>query len=1088
MISRVMIAGATLVVSLAVGAAFAFALSYLLGHSILDGAIAGSDSPLHVGYAIWINRYFPDLPHWYPLQGAGISLLHGYSILPHILVVVIHRLTDLSILQAFRLISFLSFPLTAVGIYVFCWSELRSRTAGIIAIALFLLAPVTWTWLYNWGFFPQQVATMLLPVSLLIFNRAMKAEITPSKPASRRVWAGSYILALSIAALSHMMVAAAIGLGSLLIGIFTGLSAGNGERRRILIRCLKFLGLCSGVVSLLLAAYLVPFYLYGQEANRGGYSTPAPSEVHKLPIPEFFGLRPIDPREILTRMQFPLGTIAFAAAGVILAFVLSRKGNSEARQARALGLSAIVGTVFTLTPALSASVLRVSGLLYYFINFRSVLILVTFLLPVLAGFGAHSFFLVLLGSYRQTQHHRDGTKANQRLTTLGGIVSGVLSLSLVAAAIMPAAKPASAHDVDLPFGPVGLDADNLWNVGVQSESISVADQLNPWNWPELTLQEGDGSINESKRLASELPSDQHSRIDISPYVGERAKDLVAYADASQINTYTFQINLFKDMWSYEQSVLFSQEAPVNEYGNARTLQGIADWFGIEYVILDAEQDPTEHYQAAGWFPMLNEGSMQIWQNPAPAPLVSVTTKPSVLVVGKRKTDAYMTIFRLANDGMLPYSQALLVEGKERVDDYELAELKEFSAVILYGYDYRDGTKAWEMLRSYVEGGGSIFVDTGWEFWIPEWEFENAPEILPVGRTTWTDYGMPDEYDLGPPEIVGDLDATLFKPLAWEGLPWTLSGVDPRDVRNWGQVALSTGGKPLLVAGEYGKGRVVWSGMNLVAHAVYLGWNYEEIKLLNHLLGWLLQGKESKVLSADVLPRDDPDRVEIAAETLPGSVNWLYWREAYYPDWRAFVADSTGTRELPVYRAGPGLMAVPVRTEDERAVISLQWQLSIAERFSIAVSIFGGILLAAMLLDGLLLSGSGLTWVKIGALTLAPRPFLGDGPNREWAERKRHELETGRRRTGQSVHNPAEASPWFEEGESSDDSGQKPNERRRYLRETGRPRADRISDEQQAKLLEAWLASTAHQDDAWARKLLAKGSSRPQQSGNSEIES
>ena len=244
-------------------------------------------------------------------------------------------------------------------------------------------------------------------------------------------------------------------------------------------------------------------------------------------------------------------------------------------------------------------------------------------------------------------------------------------------------------------------------------------------------------------------------------------------------------------------------------------------------------------------------------------LAQVIDRPVVLVISKPESDGYATLFRLANDGMLPFSDALLVEGASTVDSYSVEELSRFDAVILHGYDYDNSDKAWSVLESYVTDGGSLYVDTGWEFWVPEWEFETAPSVLPVESIWWTDYGMRDSYGLGAQEIVGDVDATKFKPLIWEGSPWTLSGSAPDNIRSWGTIALSANGNPLIVAGELGKGRVVWSGMNLVSHAQYLGRTEEEINLLENLIGWLIASAQANGDELVDINRDHPDKIDFS---------------------------------------------------------------------------------------------------------------------------------------------------------------------------------------------------------------------------------
>jgi hypothetical protein len=456
-------------------------------------------------------------------------------------------------------------------------------------------------------------------------------------------------------------------------------------------------------------------------------------------------------------------------------------------------------------------------------------------------------------------------------------------------------------------------------------------------------------------------------------------DMATYADATQINSYTFQISLIHAMWGYQQNVYYIRGDGVGEYGNPRTLNNNAKWFGTEYVFLNPDYDPSETYELAGWelVHQDHEEDVELWRFPEAPGMATITSKPVILVIGKQETDSYMTIFRLANDGMLPYEDAFLVEGRSRVDQYTLEELRPFDMVLLYGYDYKKSSKAWETLSAYVEGGGSLFVDTGWEFRIPEWEFKQAPEVLPIRRLIWTDYGMAEEYVLGAQDITGDIDVGSFTPLIWEGQPWTLSGAEMNDVREWGQVVLSAADKPLIVAGQYGQGRVVWSGMNLLSHARYLGENEEEIKLMKHLLGWLTEQKGVVELADPKVVRNHPDQVEFSFEVIPNDVTWLYWREAFYPNWGAIFVEDSRQQEVPVFRAGPGFMLMPIESSSSNVTLQLSWNSSTIERLAIVPTFLGFTLLFAHVIDGFVFKGNGLTWVKVAATMWLPKPFLDE---------------------------------------------------------------------------------------------------------------
>jgi hypothetical protein len=300
------------------------------------------------------------------------------------------------------------------------------------------------------------------------------------------------------------------------------------------------------------------------------------------------------------------------------------------------------------------------------------------------------------------------------------------------------------------------------------------------------------------------------------------------------------------------------------------------------------------------------------------------------------------------------------------------------------------------------------------------------------------------------EIVGDIDPEEFGPMVWEEDAWSVSGANREDLRDWSRVILSDQGHPLIVAGEYGKGRVVWSGMNFVAHLIAYD-NEEEGRLLHNLLDWLSEGIESAELAPPLVVRNHPDRVDFSLDDLPVNTAWLLWREAYYPNWHAYLSESTGEEEIPIYRAGPGFMLMPIDTIEESVSIRLEWQSSIVERAAIAASLLGIILLMAIVIDGLFLGGNGLTWIKIAFTMRLPKPFLDESPHEEAKEQKLVNNMT-------SVVDVEEQE--IIKGESQSTYEESPLEKQ-------------LTDEQE-ELRQAWLENTNHIDDPWAEKILGRG--------------
>jgi hypothetical protein len=246
---------------------------------------------------------------------------------------------------------------------------------------------------------------------------------------------------------------------------------------------------------------------------------------------------------------------------------------------------------------------------------------------------------------------------------------------------------------------------------------------------------------------------------------------------------------------------------------------------------------------------------------------------------------------------------LVVEGVHLIDDYSIRDLREFDVVFLHGYGYQNRQLAWNLLEAYVEAGGALYVDTGWQYSTPDWEMPEAPAVLPVTALEWTDLGMTDAYLIQDADFAAENDSSAFAPLIWDDLPWNVSA--PVDLRQWARPILSVEGTPMIVAGEYGAGRVVWSGMNLVGHSVAYD-NSAERELLGALIGWLAPRPETTLLPTPEVIRDHPDRIRFSLLEPTEGPTSLLWREAYSPDWRARLIVDGDEVDIQTYRAGPGL--------------------------------------------------------------------------------------------------------------------------------------------------------------------------------------
>jgi hypothetical protein len=501
----------------------------------------------------------------------------------------------------------------------------------------------------------------------------------------------------------------------------------------------------------------------------------------------------------------------------------------------------------------------------------------------------------------------------------------------------------------------GLDVGDVWGTGANGGD--PIEQLMPKNWQPFEIADGDPKIGEVARIASFLPNKEFLRMDVSPSLGMYAQSLAVQSGASQINTYIWNANLMWPMWGYQQNVSFIASSLGKEYGTPTTLNEVADWFGTEYVYLSPVGDQIDTYPAAGWERVVQEDSLELWHYLGAPGLATLSTRPKILAISSDLVGAYELVFRAANRGAIPYQEAFLVKGKQHIDSYSLEELQQFDALFLEGYSYSDSRKAWSMLDQYVSQGGALFIDTGWQWGVPEWEFDTAPSVLPVAKLEWADLGTTTDYQLESQELAAGLASSEFAPLVWNGGPWGVSTTSREQVKPWGDIVLSANGAPLIVAGRYGDGRVIWSAMNLVAHANDKE-NDAEIELLHELTQWLIAGKVSRDFPVDV-SRIDPDHVEFSLNIPSGEDAALLWREAYYPAWHAYLETDAGQRrDLPIHAGGPGFMLISIKDAQGASAITLVWETPLIERFGTGLTIVTVVALGAYLIDGIFFNGVG----------------------------------------------------------------------------------------------------------------------------------
>ena len=885
---------------------FIFVTSYGLGYFLLEGALTGNDTPYALTVSKWLNESPGRQPIWFPLQNAGVSITYGTQLGAYYWIILLYKLTGLTLVQSLRLFTFLSFPLTSFGIYFFVWHKFKNQTMAAIAGVFYLLSQAVWSWLTDVGLIAQGVSLVFVPPTLLFLDLYLASVIKEERGRRPLVLLFLTSLFLGLSGFTHfttgVVVAETVLLYAFLYGLATEEKALLKRIALTLFSALKVLVL----TFLLFSFWIIPFLRYMQIAGRNGIQSMV---LENLPFVDFRALFGFTSREELAPIN-QMWYVFFALPVGFLALVGMVSGLlKKKKEVILLSLVSLFFVFYAAMPGIFPWLVQRLLFLWSNIYVRAIIPSMV-ILPILAALGAN--FLAEAVSFGKRQF----------------IPFSTIGVSLLAIIFLRHAPPGYTTACYWGYGVVtsGLDYCQFFGKIIHP-NFKISQESFPWS---KTIEE----------IVEKLNLHEGQRLDISPKLGHLVAGWNAVSKSSILNLYWYPMSLNNIFWGYQQAAFYGQL----EHNLPTNIKSLAQWFGLEYVLLrespqePKNTDPLLRYAESDWeeipLEIGSKAEVRVKKLKTPEKLATLTKRPTILVIGRFDKRAYEQVFRALNGGILDYEKAMLVEGKDSgaIDDYSLAELKDFDLVFLYGYTYKNKERASKIIEDYVKQGGNLYIDTGWQFVSRDWQSHQTAEFFPIKELFWTNFGKSWELELKDKEIAGDLDTKLFAPPIWYGEPWGASTSKEENLRSWAKPIISVQGFPLIAAGSYGKGRVVWSGMNFLWHGTYYQ-NDAEKELLSKLIFWLIPVAWSDDITF-LVKRFSPDKIEFSFDSATDQPVSLYWRETYFPDWRARLRQGFGgqakvkTVNLPIYRAGPNfmLMRIPKIEAGSKVILELKTPL------------------------------------------------------------------------------------------------------------------------------------------------------------------
>jgi hypothetical protein len=197
---------------------------------------------------------------------------------------------------------------------------------------------------------------------------------------------------------------------------------------------------------------------------------------------------------------------------------------------------------------------------------------------------------------------------------------------------------------------------------------------------------------------------------------------------------------------------------------------------------------------------------------------------SALYVGS-SSDVYSVFESL----LFSHAPLVLIKGQSPyIDDYSLGELSQYDSLLLFRWASHDRSRGEDLLRSYVEQGGTIFAVgyyqeemLGRRFYAAS-SFGNCSQGYSVeANSSYAD------------TIFHNVNTTDFAPAIYSEGPWQYCAIE-----NSSNVVMRIDGKPVLAVDQVGKGKVIWLGFNILTH-IWFYLNQQEAQLIRNTVEYAL---------------------------------------------------------------------------------------------------------------------------------------------------------------------------------------------------------------------------------------------------------